>query len=296
MKRLIVLILTTLTLFAYADTEFTVMHGPGGVSDIVSRYLAKQLPHNYIVVNRPGAAGRIAINHMLVEQPDSIMLATATQVFVTNPLAFSDMNPYKDLTIVQPIGIMPSVLVCHEKTGFKTYNDFLKSRDVISFGVGGYGSNEHIATEILTNKAKVSNMIVPYANGGTTAIRDLLGGHIGCMFANLPTVKSQLTQPQLRVLMSTHEIGLNVTTWHSLYKESFPFQSYLVVVAPTKLATEDKLKIKKDFEQSFTNPEFNEGLRNLGLFPATDVTVPKVLYELEQTRRFIVTNNLKVNG
>mgnify|MGYP003353657937 CR=1 FL=1 len=60
MKKLLAILLSTLTLFAHADTEFTVMHGPGGVSDIVSRYLAKQLPHNYVVVNRAGAAGRIA--------------------------------------------------------------------------------------------------------------------------------------------------------------------------------------------------------------------------------------------
>lgn len=295
MKKLVLLLLC-LSLNVYADTEFTVMHGPGGVSDIVSRYLAKKLPRNYTVVNRPGGAGRIAINHMLNEQTDSVMLATTTQVFVTNSLSFTDMNPYKDLTIIQPIGIMPSVLVCHEKVGINTYKEFLNYKKQLTFAVGGYGSNEHIATEVLLNKTNISGIIVPYANGGTTAIRDLLGGHVGCMFANLPTIKSQLAQPQLRILMATHDIGSNIPLWQSIYKEHFPFQSYLAIVVPTRMPTNLVDRIRKDFEIVFQSEGIKDDLRNLGLFPAGEVTVPKVLYELEQTRRFIINNKLKVSS
>ena len=292
MKKIILSLLALITATAFAQTEFTVMHGPGGVSDITTRYLVKELPNTYVAVNRAGAAGKIAITHLLADPDRSIMLATTVQVYVTNPLNFSDMNPYRDLDIITPIGVMPSALVCNVKSGFNSFKDFQNSKKQITLGVGGYGSAEHIATEVLIAKTGISATVIPYAQGGTTGVNDLLGGHIDCMFANFPTIRGHIAQPTLKTLITSHSLGLAVPTWQSVYKEQFPFQSYLAVVAPSKMSPGIKNKIKTDFQEASSNLKFNEGLKNLGLFPATDVDISVVLYQLEHTRRFILEKKL----
>jgi len=279
------------------DLEFTIMHNHGGVSDIVSRFIVNEMNSSYVPLNRPGASGQIAIKHLL--DRETVMLATMIQVFVTNPLNHKTLNynPETDLELLATIGIMPSALVCHAKTQLKTYSDFKNFNKKITFGVGGYGSSEHIATEtLLIKNQNINGKIIPYAQGGNTSVKDLLGAHIDCMFANFPTIKPHLENKDIILLMTSHELNLNVPTWESLYKNQFPFQSYLSIIISKKMEDEKKLKIKKDLEKSFLKTDYNEKLKSLGIFPipsTNNINLEKSLKEMEVIKNFILTNNIK---
>lgn len=299
MKKLIASILISMSCVASA-AEFTVMHGPGGVSDIVTRFLSREMSEkNYNVVNRPGAAGKIAIRHLMNEK--TIMLATMPQVFVTNPLNYpTDLgyNPTTDLEVIATVGIMPSVLLCNTKTELATFSDIQKNTKTLTFGVGGYGSSEHVATEVLINKLKVKHVVVPYAQGGSTAINDLLGGHISCMFANFPTVRGHLDHPNLKVLISSHNVGLNVPTWESEYKEAFPFQAYLSVVASSSMDVKEKRKVVEDLNIAFQKQNYNSTLQGLGVFPRSSISPADIQQSLRNNdtiRRFITENKIRIS-
>jgi len=300
-NKLIALLMLTMSLTSIAasnNIEFTVMHGAGGVSDLTTRYIANHLDNNYIVVNRPGAGGQIALNHLLKD--NTMMLATMVQVFVTNPLNFENLNyNYKqDLEVVSVIGVMPSALVCNKKTGFKSFNDFLQSNKPVSFGFGGYGSSEHVATAVLVSKTNLNSTLVPYAQGGNKAVVDLLGGHIDCMFANFPTIKPHLANENLILLMTSHDIGYNVVQWNKIYKSDFPFQSYLSIIVPTAMDNSIKQKITQDLKNS-VNDSYREGMKNLGIFPLliTDRSkIKDVVNYMETIKEFILKNNIKTTG
>jgi tripartite-type tricarboxylate transporter receptor subunit TctC len=283
-----------------APIEFTVMHATGGVSDIVTRFITKEIPDkNYIVVNRPGAAGKIAISHMISNS--SIMLATMPQVFVTNPLNFSDLghDPQKDLEVIATIGVMPSALVCNIKTGISTFKEFQTTAKRLSFGVGGYGSSEHLATEVLISRSLVKHLVVPYSQGGSTSVNDLLGGHIDCMFGNYPTLRSFTSHPNLRLIMTSHNMGLNAPSWDSVYKEQFPFQSYLSVIAPTTMDSTTKKKIANDLLLAFQQPNFKLSLQELGVFPYSSTALTDIQRSLKTNdaiKKFIIDNNVKVSN
>jgi tripartite-type tricarboxylate transporter receptor subunit TctC len=300
MKKLIFVIsMLVSSLVTAKEIEFTIMHGPGGVSDIVSRQLAKELP-NYIPINRPGAGGQVAINHLL--KNNSIMLATMAQVFATNPLNFKDLNhdPYTDLEVIATIGIMPSALVCNRKHQFKNYKDFKENKKPLTFGFGGYGSNEHLATETLLLKNNSINHIgVPYPLGGSTAVRDLLGGHIDCMFANFPTIKNYLINNEITLLMTTNDLDLNVDTWESIYEEKFPFQSYLSLIVSKKMDETSKETIRENLSKSFTKKDHILALKNLGLFVVVSTDkkfIQQSLDEMKKISNFIVTNKIKISN
>ena len=290
-------LLLALSLFASAAsaTEFTVHHAPGGPSDRATRAIAKYLPAEYVVVNRPGAGGRIAVRHLL--KTDSIMLATMGQIYVTNPISGVETgyNPQTDLEILGTAGTMPNVLACKKSLGLTRVKD-LEGRS-LNFGVAGYGSSEHIATEALFSKIKGNHQVIPYAQGGATAIVDMLAGNLDCMFANYPTVKPFIADDRITVLMSSHELGLSVPTWRATYQEDFPFQSYLSVVVSRSLDQDVRRRITRDLDTVFSTEAFRTDMRNIGFFVVakTDAkTTKQVESAMDKLRAFILLNSIKI--
>ena len=276
--------------------EFTVMHAPGGVSDITTRYIAKNLDKKYTVVNRPGGSGKIAMGHLMNEK--TLLLATVVQVFVTNPINFNDLNydPKIDLDVLATIGIMPSALLCNVKTGITSYQDFINTKKSLSFAVGGYGSSEHIATEVLLSKTKNNHIVVPYAQGGNKSVLDLIGGHVDCMFGNYPTVRAYTDHDSLKLLLTSHPVGLKTPSWESFYRETFPFQSYLSVIVPKTMDEYTKSKITVDLKTAFQSVEYKQGLTDLGLFFKSDTDRSKIKESLnynDNIRKFILENKIK---
>lgn len=290
---------TTRVSYSQPSVEFTVMHGPGGVSDITTRHIASNLNQSYNVVNRPGGAGRIAINHLMAEK--TIMLATMVQVYVTNPINFTDLgyDPFTDLEILSVVGVMPSALACHNKTNIKSFEDFLQTKQKLTFGVGGYGSSEHLATATLFSKTNSSHVIVPYPQGGNRSVADLVGGHIDCMFANFPTIKPFLNNDNLVLLMTSHESTFKVPSWNSLYKDDFPFQSYLSIVTSRSMSDSTKNLISSDLERSFRQEKSKEKLIEIGLAPLLYTDKKKIQDTenyMKQIKNFIIENKIKTSN
>lgn len=300
LKQIFFFILFSFTQLVNAQSiEFTVMHAPGGVSDITTRFIAKNLDKKYLVVNRPGASGKIALGHLMNEK--TMMLATVVQVFITNPINFNDLNydPKTDLDVLATVGIMPSALLCNTKTGITSYRDFINTKKSLSFAVGGYGSSEHIATEVLLSKTKNNHIVVPYAQGGNKSVLDLIGGHVDCMFGNYPTVKSYVDHENLKLLLTSHSVGLKTTTWESFYKESFPFQSYLSVIVPKSMEESTKIKISTDLKTAFQSAEYKQGLTDVGLFFKSDTDKFQITESLnynDNIRKFILENKIKTKN
>lgn len=293
-KSLIALVIGTTSVLANA-LEFTVHHAPGGPSDRVTRLITKYLPSDYVVVNRPGAGGRIAVKHLIKD--NTIMLATVSQIFVTNLLTAqgAGYEPIKDLEIIGTAAAMPNVLACRASLGFKELKD-LNGRQ-LNFGVAGYGSSEHIATEALFTKLTGNYQSVPYAQGGATGVNDLLGGNLDCMFANYPTIKPFIEDRRITVLFSSHELGLNVSTWREQFGEQFPFQSYLSIIISKNMSSTESNKVREDIVRVFENPEFKSELKSLGVFViarSDSASVSQVERANNALFKFLVNSKIKL--
>jgi tripartite-type tricarboxylate transporter receptor subunit TctC len=290
----VLLALGLLISVAVNATEFTVHHAPGGPSDRATRAMAKYLPAEYVVVNRPGAGGRIATRHLI--KSNSLMLATSTQIFVTNLISEIDLGyePIRDLEVIGTAAIMPNVLACKSNlklSNFKELND-----RSFNFGVAGIGSSEHIATEILFTKITGKHQAVPYAQGGSTAIVDMLAGNLDCMFANYPTIKPFIDDKRITVLFSSHNLGLNVPTWQEIYGELFPFSSYLSLIVSKHMGQSEKQKIINDVNRVFDNAEFRSELKSLGLFVVASTSRSSILQaERANAQLFKFITNNKIN-
>jgi len=262
-KKSLLILLIGISMISNA-TEFTVHHAPGGPSDRVTRLITKYLPNDYVIINRPGAGGRTATKHLIKD--NTVMLATVNQIFVTNMLSAqsSGYDPIRDLEIIGTAAAMPNVLACRSSLGFKELKD-LNERQ-LNFGVAGYGSSEHIATEVLFTKITGKHQSIPYAQGGSSSLNDMLGGNLDCMFANYPTIKPFIEDRRITVLFSSHDLGLNISTWREQFGEQFPLQSYLSIVISKRMPSSDKRKVIEDISRVFENSDFKAELKTLGLF------------------------------
>lgn len=250
------------------EIEFTVHHASGGPSDRVTRLLAQELSSKqYAVVNRPGASGRIAVRHILGRP--ALMVATMPQIFVTNTIMFQDLeyDPFQDLEILAVVGVMPNVLVCNDKHAFERLSQVKQSATRLNFGVGGRGSNEHLATVSLLSQWKNTHQIIYYPQGGSAAMTDLLGGTIDCMFANYPLVKPMIDAGRLRPLLSSQDITPAIETWNQAFKSTWPIQSELAIVVDRKMDPRIKKKILQDLQQILPAPALDSKIRGLGLLP-----------------------------
>jgi len=289
MKKLLAVLALSLSANA---TEFTVHHAPGGPSDRSTRTISKYLPNDYVIVNRPGGGGRIATKHLI--KNNTVMLATVGQIYVTNLLSKQDAgySPPHDLEIIGNLAIMPNVLICRSELGYRKLSDI--GNRSLNFGVAGYGSSEHIATEALFTKISGKHLSIPYALGGSGGVNDLLGGVIDCMFANYPTVKPFIDDKRLTIIFSSHELGLNVATWRETFNENFPFQSYLSIVISKQMPEVQRRKVIEDIKIAFSNNALRAEIKSLGLFPVLDTDTTSVTRAISNLNKFILTSNIKI--
>lgn len=282
MKIFVSLFVILFPIFVSADTEIIAPHAPGGPSDMIARAVHTNLPKNeYRIVYKPGAGTLLGINHVMTT--NSMLISGFIHTYITNPKIYDNLfyDPDKDLEIIATLAVMPNVLVCHKKTEFKSYNDFVSNTKTLNFGIAGVGSTEHIATEILFNEIKKKHILIPYSQGGKSAVTDLLGGHIDCIFSNYPTVKNFVKEESLVFLISTHKIDSTIS-WEEKFHKKFPFQSILGIVVNSKLNQETKNKIIVDLQNHLHKS--NNKLFELGFFPIISTEKTMIDYAIQNNK------------
>jgi tripartite-type tricarboxylate transporter receptor subunit TctC len=279
--------------------EFTVHHAPGGPSDKITRLITKNLPSTagYTIQNRPGAAGRIAVKHIL--QGDSVLMATVPQIYVTNPIMFKDLeyNPDTDLEMLGVVAVLPNLLICNSKLGIKTFDDFLSTTKSLSFAINGYGSSEHIASESLFVHAKGKHLVVPYPAGGNKGALDVMAGNVDCTFGNYAGIKAIMSDSRITVLFASHDMGDKILTWDQYFKEPFPYQSYVALVVSKSMDASNKNKIVTDVSKVLASKEFKDTTFSAGLLPIGSTEpwmINSVLKSNKALTRFIQNNKLEI--
>jgi tripartite-type tricarboxylate transporter receptor subunit TctC len=176
---------------------------PGGTSDIVARllsqYLTEKLGQQFLVDNRPGAAGTLAGSLVSKEAPDGYTLILANNApFTIAPTQFKKIpyDPIKDFTHVTYIGASAPGLMVQPSLGVKDLKGFIalaQSGTKLTYGSSGVGSISHILGEGVKKKTGISMVHVPY-KGSAPAIQDFKAGvlksYYDLLAQNMPMVKA----------------------------------------------------------------------------------------------------------
>ncbi|HJQ56452.1 MAG TPA: tripartite tricarboxylate transporter substrate-binding protein [Vineibacter sp.] len=166
---------------------------PGGTADVAARQLADKLAPSFarsaIVDNRPGAAGRIAIETLKTARPDGrTLLLTPASTVTIYPTVYKRLS-YNPETDVEPVS-----LACTFVHGFavgpmvpeavKTLADFAAwakaNPDKANCGNPGEGSFPHFLSLVLARGLGVAIQPVAY-RGGAPGLADMAAGQIAAL-------------------------------------------------------------------------------------------------------------------
>ncbi len=210
---LTVLLFTPLAAMAQAYPSKTVRvvipWPPGGSNDIVGRIVLQKMGESmgqqFVVDNRPGAAGAIGAEVVAKAPPDGYTLMVHSTTHVGNAHLYKKLtyDTLKDFTGVGLLSAQPGVLTVHPSLPVKTTREFLalaKSRPgQIFYSSSGNGSAPHLQMALLASMAGIKLVHVPY-KGGVPQVTALVSGETQVSFATIGTVINQIRQGKLRPL------------------------------------------------------------------------------------------------
>lgn len=189
----------------------------GGLTDVVGRLIFQKISETtgqqFVVDNRPGAAGTIGADFVAKSKPDGYTLMVHSTTHVGNPHIYKQL-PYdtlKDFVGISLLSAQTGLLVVHPSLPVKSVKEliaFAKAHpNQILYATSGSGSFSHLAIALLTSMTKTQMTHIPYKGGGpaTTAI---VSGETQFLVGSPAAVVTQLEAKRLRLLAVSSDTRL----------------------------------------------------------------------------------------
>jgi tripartite-type tricarboxylate transporter receptor subunit TctC len=256
---------------------------PGGASDLMPRLVGEKLGAMWgqpvVIENRPGAAGNIGMEVGAKSPPDGYTLVSAPNGnLVVNPHMYSKLayDVFKDLAPVTRIAAVQNVLVVHPDVPANTVKELVAlaraKPGTLNFSSPGNGSQAHVAVELLKLQLGLDLVHVPYQGVGP-AMKDLLGGRISLMVAQVPSALPHIKGGKLRALgvASTAPLAAlpDVPTVASAAPlPGFEAVSWYALMAPAGVSQEIIAKAYVDIAKVLQMPDVRERLAGMGAEPS----------------------------
>jgi tripartite-type tricarboxylate transporter receptor subunit TctC len=189
--------------------RFVVPFPPGGVSDIIARFvgqrLAERLGQPFVVEDRGGAGSNIGTEIVVNAPPDghTILLdgsANAVNASLYPRLGFVYL---RDIAPVAGMFRAPHVMEVNPGFPAETVAEFVAYAKAhprqINMASAGVGTISHMAGELFAMMTGISLTHVPYRGAGP-ALTDLLGGQVQVMFDNAASSMAHIRAGRLRAL------------------------------------------------------------------------------------------------
>ena len=237
------------TPYPVKPVSLVVAFAPGGGTDALARALAVPLSQNLgqpvVVENKAGAGALIGSEFVAKAMPDGYTLLATSAPHASNPSLISPM-PFDTIKDFAPICLAaksPFVLTVLPESPIQSYQDLITQAKLkkLTYGSSGNGTNDHFSGEMVSYLAGISMTHIPYKGTGP-AVRDLLGGHLDLMFANIIAVASLVQAGKLRAIAVTtaerSSLMPELPTMQEIVKQPFDFSAWTGILAPARTAPE----------------------------------------------------------
>lgn len=204
-------LLPALAQYPSGPAKLVVGFAPGGGNDILARIVADKLQAHFgkpfVVENRPGANGVIAIDAVKRSTPDGLTLLVGPSSGMTvNPVVLKTIpyDPVKDFEPIALVGSFPLIVVVKADSPIKSLQD-LVARAKAAPGTINYSSaatSFQVATEAFAQKAGIKMMNIPY-RGSAPAATAVVTNDVAVNFGDSSAVLPLIQGGQMRALAVT---------------------------------------------------------------------------------------------
>jgi tripartite-type tricarboxylate transporter receptor subunit TctC len=182
--------------------------GSDTAARLIGQWLSERLGQQFIIENRPGAAGNIATEAVVRAPPDghTLLLVNAGNAINATLYDKLNFNFIRDIAPVAGIFRVPQVMEVNPSVPAKSVSEFIvyakANPGKVNMASAGIGSAHHVAGELFKFMTGVDMVHVPY-RGTTPALTDLLAGQAQVMFDVTPSSTPHIRAGKLRALAVT---------------------------------------------------------------------------------------------
>lgn len=262
---------------------------PGGSADASSRVLARHMTdltkQTYIVENKPGASGTLAVAYENTQKGDGYTLLYSADTAGIAPWLVSNQQQavanILELTPITIVGVAPFVFVVNPKIPVKTPADlvaYVKSHPDFRWSIGGQGVPGQLSIIRFARLAglnlDLSRMITYRGNGpATTAV---LSGEVDANSAQPPAVLGAIQSGKLiGVGVAGPERLANlpeIPTIASFGYPGFEALSWFGIWGPKDLPPALAKQIRDQVAEATKNPEFTRQFDAIGFKAAVSAS------------------------
>ncbi|WP_455288700.1 tripartite tricarboxylate transporter substrate binding protein [Cupriavidus necator] len=249
----------------------------GGPTDLTARLLASKLQASLgqpvVVENKVGAGSNIASEYVASAAPDGYTLLLAAAPITMTKYLYKGLkfDVQKSFDPVANVMNAPAVLAVSTKLPVRDLKSLIalarQRPGSLTFGSSGAGGSQHLAGELLKQKAGIDMLHIPY-KGASGALTDLMAGTVDMVFMTsmsaLPALKSgnpralavasKKRLPQMPQLPTMDESGL----------PGFEADSWNGLLAPAGTPKPILDRLNAEVNKALVSPDLREKLESQG--------------------------------
>ena len=266
----------------YPTRPVRFVHGfaAGGSGDIAARLIAQwlsdRLGQQFVVKNRTGAGGNIAVEAVTRAPADGYTLLQLNVANTINTALYERLsfNLLNDIAPVASFMRVPNVMEVTPSLPVKTVPEFIAYAKAnpgkISFASSGVGSSIHMSGELFKAMAKIDMLHVPYRGIAAGGLSDLMTGVVHVAFDNLPSSIELIRSGKVRALAVTttvrSELLPDVPTVDD-FLPGYEASAWYGVGAPRDTPVEIVERLNKELNAAFADPRTKARIAELGGTP-----------------------------
>ena len=292
-------------------TRMIVAFPPGGPVDFVARALAegmaKELGGTVIVENKAGGNGAVAAEAVMRAPADgSTVWLTSVGAVAINPALYEKLpyDPPRDLAPVSLVVNNVEVLVVNSKSPWQSGAEFVAAARAagnkpLTMASSGTGSVPHLASEQLSDAAKVELLHIPY-KGAAPALNDLIAGHVNGFFGDIPGLIGFVRSGQLRPIgiaaPQRHPLLPDVKTFEEMGVKGMDSDNWYALFTTRGTPAPEVERLNKAVRAALTSDPIRTKLANSGAQPSASSPAELAVLlknDAEKWARMVRAKNIK---
>ena len=195
--------------------KLLIPYAPGGATDIIARHISPKLQEAlgqpFVVDNRPGASGNIALEAAAKAAPDGYTLEVGNvSTNAINESTFADVmqtRPSRDLVGISKLVEIPHVLVAATSFPPNSVAEMIewakRNPGKLNYASAGLGTYPQLDMLRLLKAAGIQATHIPYKGGAGQMLPALMSGEVQVSFINLASTIEQIRAGRLKALATT---------------------------------------------------------------------------------------------
>jgi tripartite-type tricarboxylate transporter receptor subunit TctC len=291
--------------FPRKPIRILIAFGAGGASDAMARTLTERITPSlgqpFVLENRPGAGGNIAMDAVAKAPPDGYLLVLTGPALVINPALYSSLafDPQKDLAPVATLAIAPFALFASATLPVNTVGDLvaLGHKRKMNYASVGPGTAGHLAAVLFGAAAGIELTHVPYRSI-QLAVPDLVSGDVQLVFNAYPPLAPMAQAGKLKLLGFSSPKRLrkypDIPTLSETGLPGFEVGGWYMVLAPAPTPKEVVARLNAEFNRALKEPEVAETIEKMGFEPAPMSLSEAAQFVASEARKW--SRSVKLSG